>query len=49
MFCPDCGAVLDRDDLRKVRLMGPIGVKHSNSPKIEEFWKTGNPEVFDRP
>jgi hypothetical protein len=28
--------------------MGPIGVRHSNSPKIEEFWATGDPAVFDR-
>lgn len=49
LFCSTCGAVLDMDDLKGVRLMGAIGVAHSSSPKIEEFWNTGDPNVFDRP
>lgn len=28
--------------------MGAVGVAHSSSPKIEEFWNTGDPSVFDR-
>ena len=49
MFCPSCGAAYSPDDLRRVRLMGLVGVAHSNSPKIDEFFATGDPEVFDRP
>lgn len=47
-FCPDCGRA-DKKILHSLRLMGPVGVQHSNSPKIEEFWKTGDPSVFDSP
>ena len=47
-FCPMCGKA-DKGALKKVRLMGPIGVEHSNSPKIEQFWQTGDPSVFDSP
>lgn len=46
VFCPVCGRA-NRHDLRRVRLMGPVGVAHSNSPKIEQFWRTGDPSVFD--
>lgn len=49
MFCEECEAVLDKSALRGVRLMGPVGVIHSNSPSIAEFWETGDPSVFDRP
>jgi hypothetical protein len=49
LFCGHCGKVNDPDALRRVRLMGPVGVLHSNSPKIEEFYATGDPEVFGRP
>jgi hypothetical protein len=45
-FCPVCSRA-DRTKLGRVRLMGPIGVAHSNSPKIEEFWATGDATVFD--
>lgn len=49
MFCSACGAVLEPGSLKKVRLMGLVGVEHSTSPKIAEFWATGDPNVFDRP
>ena len=45
-FCPVCGRA-DKTKLQRVRLMGPVGVLHSNSPKIEEFWATGDASVFD--
>lgn len=45
-FCPACGRA-DQGKLKRVRLMGPVGVLHSNSPKIEQFWETGDPSVFD--
>jgi hypothetical protein len=48
VFCPDCG-LADKAKLRRVRLMGPVGVANSNSPKIEEFFATGDPDVFARP
>jgi hypothetical protein len=47
VFCPDCGRA-DKTGLGRVRLMGPVGVANSNSPKIQEFWATGDPEVFSR-
>lgn len=47
LFCPDCGALYDRDELQRVRIMGPVGVAHSNSPKIAQFFETGDPAVFD--
>lgn len=49
LFCACCGALLDRDGLKRVRLAGAIGVKSSSSPAIEEFKRTGDPEVFDDP
>lgn len=45
VFCPACGHA-DKKALRRVRLMGPVGVEHSNSPKIQQFWETGDPSVF---
>jgi hypothetical protein len=42
VFCPECGKA-DRAALKRVRLMGPIGVQHSTSPAIEAFWNTGDP------
>lgn len=47
LFCPGCGALYDRDELQRVRLMGAVGVAHSTSPKIEKFFATGDPSVFD--
>lgn len=44
-FCPVCGKA-DRTILKGVRLMGLIGVRHSSSPAIEQFWQTGDPTVF---
>jgi hypothetical protein len=49
LFCENCGAIVDRNGLGRVRLLGLVGVQHSNSPKIEEFWETGDPAVFASP
>jgi hypothetical protein len=49
LFCQHCGKLLDRAALEHVRLMGPVGVQHSTSPKIEQFWQTGDPAVFGQP
>lgn len=49
LFCEECGKLLDRDGLRGVRVPGFVGVLHSTSPKIEEFWRTGDPAVFAAP
>lgn len=46
-FCPRCGRA-DRAKLNGVRLMGAVGVLNSSSPAIEEFWATGDPEVFSK-
>jgi hypothetical protein len=48
VFCPVCGRA-DQEALHSVRLAGFVGVLHSTSPKIEEFWQTGDPSVFDQP
>jgi hypothetical protein len=44
LFCTECGKLLDRNTLRGIRLAGFVGVRHSTSPAIEEFWATGNPD-----
>lgn len=46
-FCGVCGRALP-GRLEKVRLAGFVGVMHSTSPKIEQFWETGDPSVFER-
>lgn len=48
MFCPLCGRVADVAALRAVCLLGFIGPGSLN-PRVERFWETGDPEVFDRP
>lgn len=48
MFCSTCGKLKEPGSLRKVRLQGFIGTA-STSPKMEKFWATGDPEVFDEP
>lgn len=45
-FCPVCEHA-EPGALGRVRIMGAIGVVHSSSPKIEKFWETGDPSVFD--
>jgi hypothetical protein len=47
-FCPACGRA-NKARLQGVRLMGFVGVLHSTSPKIEEFWQRGDPEIFKTP
>jgi hypothetical protein len=42
LFCPTCKQAKP-EDLSSVRLMGFVGVKNSTNPKIERFWKTGDP------
>lgn len=51
LFCVKCGKLTDPAGLRSTagRLLGPVGVVHSTSPKIAEFWATGDETVFDRP
>ena len=48
-FCPVCGKLKQRDVLESIKLPGFVGVAHSTSPKIAEFWASGDPTVFDRP
>ena len=45
MFCPECKKARP-EDLKRVRLMGAIGVAHSSSPAIEQFWATGDPSCL---
>jgi hypothetical protein len=47
VFCPLCGRA-DKEALRTVRLPGFVGVAHTNNPKIQEFFATGDPDVFTR-
>lgn len=44
-FCPVCGRA-DKVALKRIKLAGFVGVQHSTSPKIEQFWETGDPTVF---
>lgn len=43
LFCGLCGKEREPGSLRRVRLMGFVGVEHSTSPAIERFWETGDP------
>jgi len=44
-FCPDCGVIQADPKAVAARLKGGIGI-HSPSPAMEEFFRTGDPEVF---
>lgn len=48
LFCSECGRLLEPGSLRSIRFQGFLGCQSTN-PKMEEFWATGDPEVFDRP
>lgn len=50
LFC-HCGSLQDRDALKRVRLLGPIGVAHTNSAKVDAFLRgpdAGNPQIFEK-
>jgi hypothetical protein len=47
LFCSECGKLVDRDGLKRVRVVGFHG-RSSTNPKVEEFFATGDPAVFDR-
>lgn len=49
VFCQECGKLLDREALKRIRPMGPIGVVHTNSPRVEAFWESGDPDVLVDP
>lgn len=44
LFC-HCGKLLDREGLKKVRFTQFLGTQSTN-PRMEEFWATGDPDVF---
>ena len=44
IFCTLCGKLIDRGILRGVKLLGSVGTERSMNPKIQEFWRTGNPD-----
>jgi hypothetical protein len=46
VFCPVCGKA-DTGALKRVRLMGFVGVAHSTSPKIEAFLDSGDPAALN--
>ena len=48
LFCGECGKVKDLNALRSVRVMGFVGAAHSTNPKFEQFWASGDPEVFSQ-
>lgn len=52
IWCPTCGLAWDIDEAREVlgslKVQGFTG-RHSLSPKMTEFWATGDPEVFAKP
>lgn len=47
LFCGHCGKEREPGDLKRVRIMGFVGVANSTSPKIEQFWETGDPSALD--
>lgn len=51
IFCQleGCGKLLDMAALKRIRPMGPIGVMHTNSPRVEAFWNSGDPSVLVDP
>lgn len=48
LFCSTCGRLREPGSLRSVKIQGFVGV-HSTNPKMETFWETGDPAVFDQP
>ena len=52
IWCSECNKSYDPEETRKV--LGSMKFKNftgaaSCSPKVEEFWKTGDPAVFAKP
>lgn len=47
IFCEECGKQVEPGSLRPEAVLGFVGVANSTSPKIERFWETGDPSVFD--
>ena len=52
IWCPQCGKSFDPEKTRAV--LSSVGFKNftgvdSTSPKVEEFWQTGDPSVFAKP
>lgn len=43
LFCGICGKERQAGDLKRVKLMGFVGVENSTNPKIEAFWRSGDP------
>lgn len=41
-FC-ECGRVWNIDELRAVRIMGFVGVRHTTSERVDAFLSTGEP------
>lgn len=48
LFCPECGAA-KKDELATVKLAGFVGVQHTTSPAVEQFWQTGDPASLSKP
>jgi hypothetical protein len=47
-FCPSCGRVVDRERLIGLTIQGFRGPASLN-PKVQKFWRTGDPSVFAKP
>lgn len=52
IWCPHCKKAYDLEEAREI--LGSLKWKNftgaeSTSPKVEEFWKTGDPAVFAKP
>ena len=48
LFCDRCGKLKEAGSLARVRFQGFLG-KESTNPKMEQFWETGDAEVFSQP
>lgn len=47
MFCSTCGQILDPSTLKTLRFEPRFLGEASCNPKMEQFWATGDPSVFD--
>ena len=47
IWCPTCGKAYDVDEARATLRSVKVGPGVLNSPKVDQFWETGDPSVFE--
>ena len=48
IWCPTCGKAYDVDEARATLRSVKVGPGVIQSPAVEEFWSTGDPDVFNK-